>query len=242
MTGELLSRLPSAQKTAKGAPAYSRYVNRRLGGYLAVAAFRLNRTPNQVSAVSALCTFAGIALIAALRPTVWTGIAVCVLLVLGYALDSADGQLARLRGGGSPAGEWLDHVIDAAKIAVLHLAVLIAGYRFSGLPRGWLLVPLGFSAVASIMFFTLIVNDLLRRAHRPDLVAAANSRRPSLIRSVLVVPTDYGLFCLSFLLWGAFGVYAVLYGLLFVANLGFLVLALRKWFHDMRELAGEGAA
>ena len=53
---------------------------------------------------------------------------------------------------------------------------------------------------------------------------------------LLVIPTDYGLFCLVFLLWGVREVYAIVYGLLFVANLAFLALALRKWFGDMRAL------
>ena len=65
--------------------------------------------------------------------------------MLGYALDSADGQLARLRGGGSLTGEWLDHVIDSFKISTLHLAVLVMAYRFFPTPTWWLLVPLVFS-------------------------------------------------------------------------------------------------
>ena len=58
-----------------------------------------------------------------------TGVVVSLLLILGYALDSADGQLARLLGGGTPEGEWLDHVIDSAKLATIHLAVLVSLYR-----------------------------------------------------------------------------------------------------------------
>jgi hypothetical protein len=53
---------------------------------------------------------------------------------------------------------------------------------------------------------------------------------------LLVIPTDYGLFCLVFLVWGFRDVYAVVYGLLFLANAAFLALALRKWFRDMRAL------
>ncbi|HEY4022484.1 MAG TPA: CDP-alcohol phosphatidyltransferase family protein [Pseudonocardiaceae bacterium] len=229
----LLKRLPSAQKSAKGAPAYSRFINRRAGGYLAVIAYRLGLTPNQVTIVSAICTGIGIALIAILPPSVGEGVGICLALVVGYALDAADGQLARLRGGGSVSGEWLDHVIDSAKIASLHLAVLIAGYRYFHLPAGWLLVPLGYSAVATVSFFAMTLNDQLRRnsgkATRP-------ATRPSTVRSLLVIPTDYGLFCLVFLLWGVRDVYAVVYGLLFVANAAFLALALRKWFGDMRAL------
>jgi phosphatidylglycerophosphate synthase len=228
-----LERLPSAQKSAKGAPAYSRFVNRRAGGYLAAAAYRLDMTPNQITAVSGLFTFAGIALIALAKPTVLVGVLVCLALVVGYALDAADGQLARLRGGGSTAGEWLDHIVDSAKISSLHLSVLVCGYRFFGLPIGWLLVPIGFSIVAAVMFFAMTLNDQLRRGLG---VKRDNSVKPSTVRSLLVVPTDYGLLCLVFLLLGFHQVFAVVYGLLFVANLLFLAAALRKWFTDMAAL------
>lgn len=228
-----LKRLPSAQKSAKGAPAYSRFVNRRAGGYLAAAAYRLGLTPNQITSISGLFTFAGIALIALAKPTVPIGVLVCLALVIGYALDAADGQLARLRGGGSAAGEWLDHIVDSAKISSLHLSVLVSGYRFSGLPIGWLLVPIGFAIVAAVMFFAMTLNDQLRRGLG---VKRDTSAKPSTLRSLLVIPTDYGLLCLTFLLLGFRDVFAVAYGVLFVANLLFLAAALRKWFTDMAAL------
>jgi phosphatidylglycerophosphate synthase len=65
---------------------------------------------------------------------------------VGYAFDAADGQLARLRGGGSLAGEWLDHMIDAAKVSSLHVAVAISVYRWFAWAIGWVLVPLGFTS------------------------------------------------------------------------------------------------
>ncbi|SFQ52143.1 CDP-alcohol phosphatidyltransferase [Amycolatopsis arida] len=232
-----LARLPSVQKSARGAPAYSRFVNRRAGGILAAGAYHLGLSPNVVTAVSAVCTFAGVATIALVEPAPLVGLLVCAALVLGYALDSADGQLARLRGGGSPAGEWLDHVVDAAKLSALHLAVLVAGYRFFDLPAGHLLVPIGFTVVAAVLFFGMTLNDQLRRVHG---ARRAESARPSVVRSLLVVPTDYGVLCLAFLLYGFRDVFAVTYGLLFLANLAFLLMALPKWFTDMAGLAPAG--
>lgn len=224
--------LRSAQKSAKGAPAYSRFVNRRAGRYLAAAAYRLGRTPNQVTAVSALCTFAGIAALAVLRPSVPLGLLVCLALVLGYALDAADGQLARLRGGGTVAGEWLDHVVDSAKIPALHLSVLVSAYRFGELGAGWLLVPIGFCLVATVLFFATILNDQLRRASR----TAPDRGRPSTVRSILVVPTDYGLLCLAFATLGVTPLFATIYGLLFAANALFLAAAAVKWYGEMGRL------
>ena len=100
------------KKRARGAPAYSIYVNRPFGRRLAAGAHLLGLTPNAVSLISAAFTFSAIVLVAVRPPTVWLGLFITAFLVLGYAFDSADGQLARLRGGGTAAGEWLDHVLD----------------------------------------------------------------------------------------------------------------------------------
>lgn len=241
--GTALRRLPSLQKTAKGAPAYSRFVNRRAGRYLAAAAYQLGLTPNAVTALSACCTFAGIAAIALVEPSIQLGVLVCLALLVGYALDSADGQLARLRGGGSTSGEWLDHIVDAGKISSLHLAVLVSGYRFFDLPPGFLLVPIGFTVVAAVLFFGMILNDQLRRVHRARTgIAPAEPARPSTLRALLVVPTDYGLLCLAFLLLGFPDLFAAGYGLLFLANAAFLAAALVKWFRDMAELDAPAGA
>jgi phosphatidylglycerophosphate synthase len=231
----VVARLAAAQKTrAPGAPAYSIYVNRPLGRLLAAAAYLAGLTPNAVTAISAVFTFSAIVIIAITPPMPLTGVAIGILLILGYALDSADGQLARLRGGGSPAGEWLDHVVDAAKISSLHLAVLVSWHRFVELPTELLLlVPIGFAIVAAVLFFAMILNDFLRiRNHS----AQRGRRAGGGIRSLLVLPTDYGVLCIAFLLFGAPTVFVPLYGLLFVANVAYALVALPKWFVEIRRI------
>jgi len=236
---DTVRRLASAQKAAApGAPAYSILVNRPFGRLLAAAAYRLGMTPNAVTAVSAVFTFTAIALLASLPATWPVGIAVWLLLAIGYAFDSADGQVARLRGGGSRSGEWLDHVVDSLKIVTLHLAVLITAYRYFALPSAaWLLVPIGFTAVATVLFFAMILNDQLKAVHAAKTgVRVAQTRKSSLLRSLLVLPTDYGLLCLIFVALGAPPVFFVIYCVLFVANAGYLALAAVKWFRDMKAL------
>ncbi|MFQ1003611.1 CDP-alcohol phosphatidyltransferase family protein [Modestobacter sp. SSW1-42] len=227
-------RLESAQKGATGAPAYSRFVNRRLGRLLAAAAFHAGLTPNAVTGLSAACTGAGIVALALVPPSLSAGLLVAGLLVLGYALDSADGQLARLRGGGSPAGEWLDHMVDSLKIASLHLALLVGLYRFEPVERGpWLLVPLGFSVVSVVLFFGTLLNESLRAQHGVPTRAARTAGRPSVLRSLVVAPTDYGVLCLAFALLGAPVVFLTVYGALAVATAGYLGLAVVKWYAEM---------
>lgn len=230
-----LSELRRHQKTSKGAPAYSLLVNRPLGRLFAALAYRAGLVPDHVTLLSAACTYAAIALLATVSPSPIAAIGVCSLLVVGYALDAADGQLARLRGGGSIAGEWLDHVVDAGKIATMHLAVLIGWYRFTDRDDVELLIPIGFAAVASVLFFVIILNDRIRRAQRgtTDMLLAGDGSS-SRLYSVAVMPTDYGLLCVSFVLWGWPRTFTVVYGLLFAAHVAFLVLASVKWFREMR--------
>lgn len=231
-----LEQLQNAQKgRAKGAPGYSIYVNRKVGRYLAAFAHTLGLTPNQVTLVSAVFTFSGIILLATAPPSWILAIAVWLLLALGYAWDSADGQVARLRGGGSVAGEWLDHFVDALKISSLHLAVLVGWHRFFPLNNDLLLlVPIGFAIVGAVTFFAMILNDLLKAARGVSKSMDVGGSSP--LRSILLLPTDYGVLCLAFVLWGFPTVFVVVYSFLALACAMFLILAASKWFRDMKAI------
>ena len=230
--------LAAAQKAAApGAPAYSLFVNRRAGRYLAAACHRLGMTPNMVSAVSAAFTFTGILTLALAAPSWGTAVLVWFCLALGYAFDSADGQVARLRGGGSLAGEWLDHFLDSIKLSTLHLAVAVGAFRFFDLPDArWILVPLGFTVVSNVSFFAMILNDQLKAGHALKTGTRAAKRTGSWRRSLLLLPTDYGFLCLVFLLIALPGVFMVVYTAMFALNLAHLALAAVKWFRDMGRL------
>ena len=230
-----LRRLAGAQKPpAFGSPAYSRFVNRRIGRYLAAAAYQLGLTPNQVTAISACFSLAGIITIAVAEPSWAVGIGIAFALALGYALDSADGQLARLRGGGSPAGEWLDHVVDCVKLCALHAAVLISLYRFFDLGNeALLLLPVVYQLVDSVAFFAMTLNDQLKRVYSSGHSTAV---RPSNIRSFLVLPTDYGVLCLVFVLLGNETAFLVGYSTLLAVNVLYLFAALIKWYRTMARL------
>jgi phosphatidylglycerophosphate synthase len=209
-------------------------VNRRFGRILAAVSYRFSLPPTPVRLISGACTATGIALVAAVRPSPVLAIAVSALLVLGYALDSADGQLARLRGGGSPAGEWLDHVLDAAKTSALHLCVLIGWYRFYDLDRpALLLVPIGYAVVGAVLFFAMWITDQMRRWN-PDLAPKpADASGTAVLRSLLVIPTDYGVLILAFVTFAWPAVFATIYTLLFTGTALFLLAALPKWFREV---------
>jgi len=234
-------QLSSAQKTAApGAPPYSLYVNRKAGKYVAAAAHRIGWSPNQITCVSAALTLSGVILLAAAPSSWWMGIAVWGMLALGYVFDSADGQVARLRGIGSPAGEWLDHVFDSAKLPSLHLAVLIATYRNFDLPNeAWLFIPVSFSVIASVGFFSMIIKDHLKIIHSHEVHDTGKSKR-SILKAVALLPTDYGMLCFLFVFFGSQSIFVFLYSLFFIANAGHLLLASFKWFNDMKNLESVG--
>lgn len=224
-----LSRLRNAQKSNKGAPLYSVVINRPMGRVFAAVAHQLGMTPNGVTAVSAVFTFTGIGLVATCRPSWLVAVVVGLCLVVGYGLDAADGQLARLRGGGSLLGEWLDHVIDSFKIATLHLAVLVMAFRYFGATR-WMLVPLGFAAVYVIHFFGMLLTDLLARVHH---ARRGESLPPkgiaSRLMSVAKLPTDYGFLALVFFTLGAPSVFRWLYTVMFACTAAYTFLVLPRW-------------
>jgi phosphatidylglycerophosphate synthase len=232
-----LGRLSGAQKGAVGAPAYSRFVNRRLGRLLAALAFHAGLTPNVVTGSSAAFTASGIALLALFPPSWGLGAGIAACLLLGYALDSADGQLARLRGGGSPAGEWLDHMVDAVKLLALHLSVLVALYRSDAVGSdGLLLIPLGYCIADGALFFAMMLNEAMRAQHGAATRAQRTEAGPSLRRSLLSLPTDYGVIAVLFVFWGVPAVFVSGYAVLFVATAAHLTLGSMKWFREMGRL------
>lgn len=226
--------LAAAQKPGAGVPAYTRYVNRPLGRLAAAAAYVIGATPNQVSAVSGVLSLASIAALAVFPPSWPLGLAVGAGLILGYVLDSADGQLARLGGGGSLSGEWLDHVIDSARMPAVHMGVLIAGYRFyPDLPAGVLLVPLGYLLMAVVRFFALILAEQMRRSTLPPVGPGAISDS-SVRRSLIALPGDFGVLCLVFLTWGSLPVFLGAYTVLFVATAMFFLPSLVRRYRELR--------
>jgi cytidyltransferase-like protein len=229
-----IEALPRHGKSNYGAPAYSRFINRPVGRRLAAAANATGLTPNIVTGISAAFSLIGIVLLVAFPPTIGLGIAVSALLAIGYALDSADGQLARLQGGGRPVGEWLDHTVDMAKTVLLHAAVLIGWLRYDGI--GWVqaMLPMGFVTVTVVAFFAWLLVDLLRRS-TPGTPAGDKPQGAPLARSLLRLPSDYGLLLWTFVLWGT-GAFLPVYGLLFLANAAILALALPVWYRQAAAL------
>lgn len=229
---QALHLLNAAQKPAHGVPAYTRWVNRRLGRYAAAAAAHRGISPNGVTMVSAAFSVAAIVCLAFAPATAWLGIAIAVLLAIGYALDSADGQVARLTGSSSPAGEWLDHVVDGVRVPAIHLAALVGIWQAGVLPVWACLLPLAYTLTSTGHFMSQILAEQLLKARGDD-----GQVRPGTFRSWLLLPTDMGTLCWVFVLWGNPQLFIVGYGGLFLLQLMIVMASVRRKY---RALSGTG--
>lgn len=224
------NRLSAAQKPGVGVPFYMRVVNRRLGRAIAATAYPRGTTPNQLTAVSALLAVAAMALLIALPPGPLMAVVVVLLLQSAFAFDAADGQLARLLGDGTPAGEWLDHTVDAARTLVLPLVVAVALAVHADVTEAWLLVPLGVAVVTALRFFALILAEQLQ----PDRAARGSASHRS---AVVQLPADLGVTNLVFVLWPWPTVFLVAFGLLGLAQTALLAATLVRRFRALAVVA-----
>lgn len=221
-----LRGLDVAQKPGNGVPAYTRWVNRRLARFVAALAYTLGWSANAVTATSAAFSAAGLALLVLVPPSVASGIGAALLLAIGYVLDSADGQVARLSRRGGPAGEWLDHVVDAIRTPAIHLAVLVGLYAVPGIGTWPLLVAIGYCLVSSGQFLSQILSEQLAGSAVPASDSAGVKQ------SLLLIPVDTGTLCWIFLLWGAPPVFVWVYTALFALNVVHAAISMRrKYLH-----------
>lgn len=235
---DAIRELSAAQKPAYGAPAYSRFINRPVGRRIAAAAFVAGLTPNGVTAISAALSVIGVVVLASGPITSLTGIIAAFAFAIGYAFDSADGQLARLKKTGGPAGEWLDHVVDMAKTVLFPGAIVLSLVLHTApVSASKVALTIGYATVSVVAFFAWLLVDLLRRAtpatQPVDPIPAGHA---PLLRSILRLPSDYGVLCWVLILWGT-SLFWWAYGLLFLANLLILLAALPVWFRQAKSLS-----
>lgn len=227
-------RLESYQKPDRGVSTYSRSVNRPAGRWLASLAAVVGLTPNQLTLLGAGCSAIAVGVIAFSPRTIVAGLVAGFMLMLAFALDSADGQLARLRHAESRRGEWLDHMLDAATKLGVPLAVFFAFYR-GGRTGWWLALPLAFLIVSLLLFFAVTLGGLLRRLdgvtaeNRPPLTSFGDTA----IRPLLQTPADHGAVCVVFLLWGLPSAFAIGYTVVLIAQALFLVAFSIYWLKEL---------
>lgn len=228
---QTLQQLNSAQKPGVGVPAYTRWVNRRIARVFAAAAVKFGITPNGVTAISSAASLVGVLILFIFEPSIFGGICAALFLALGYALDSADGQVARVTGASSPAGEWLDHVVDSIRVPLIHVAVassfIIHADYWGAYSRAWW-IPLAFTVLTAAQFMSQILAEQLRNNRGTAAPASGGS-----LRSFVNLHMDAGTLCWIFVLWGFGAVFVIAYFLLFVANAATVLISMRRKYSSL---------
>lgn len=85
----------------------------------------------------------------------------------------------------------------------------------------------------------LLREQLGKAAARPAPPGSATAP-VSRVRAVALLPADYGVFCLVFLLLGDEAAFRVGYAVLAVVHALFLVAFLVKWFRELKALRATG--
>jgi phosphatidylglycerophosphate synthase len=169
-------------------------------------------------------------------PDPGSGLLVGLLLAAGYVLDSADGQVARLGRTGSPAGEWLDHVVDSVRTPAIHLAVFVGlalqsdSLSLLGSPNSgqWpLAVALLYCLVSTGQFMSQILAEQLSGA------AVPSSSSAGIRQSVLLIPTDMGALCWIFVLWGLPHIFVWAYLAMFLLNSAHTLVSMRRKYQKL---------
>lgn len=240
---QILVALNSSQKPGKGVPAYTRWVNRRFARWMAATCAALGMSANQVSAVSAIVSLTGIILLLTMQVTPMTGVLVAWILAFGYVLDSADGQVARVTGTGSRAGEWLDHVIDSARTPLIHLAVLVQFFAIHALEPWAVWIPVVYCLISTSHFMSqILAEQLLRTTPQTNAVESKttiSSGTRDKLRSILMLHTDPGSMCWIFIFWGFPPFFLLVYGLMMLANTLTAVVSMARKYRTLQMVEGK---
>jgi hypothetical protein len=91
---------------------------------------------------------------------------------------------------------------------------------------------------SSVFFFAIILTEQLRRPYRgiDSSTLPQTDEHAPVLRSLVVLPADFGVSCLIFVTIGAPTVFVVLYSLLLVVNVVFLLGACFRWYREMSTL------
>jgi phosphatidylglycerophosphate synthase len=174
----------------RGGGLYSESLSQRAGAYLALAAYRLRWSPSAVTVAALVIGVGASVTLVALAartatggvPAVVTGLAVGLGWQLAYALDCADGQLARVTGRASANGARLDILCDVAvQISVVAGIVAVTDANAPRTPA-WL-----YATFAGTWMVNLVTSAL---ASGPASASLISARSPAVRVAKLV--RDYG--------------------------------------------------
>ncbi len=207
---------------------YTKYINRPAAWFFTNKLYRYS--PNSIS------LFAFFILITAfiIFPKISSNteaIVLYLLVALNYVLDSVDGQVARLTKQGSPLGEWLDHSLDAIRLVLVNVFIIniILDANLSEAPR--------------IVIFSCLVGQIglyvvgILREMILDFDISKNIKETSRFAKfifIALIPADYGIFVMIFLLSANPILLTYLYILFGIYNLCLLVATMFMIFRSAK--------
>ncbi len=126
----------------RGGGLFTMTISQRLGAYLSVVAYRLGLAPTILTIGNLVIGLGASIAVLVIIPRAHqlhlvVGLAALILWHLAYALDCADGQLARVTGRTSPAGKRIDILCDVAIQIALVASVVAVASSYVHLPT-WL--------------------------------------------------------------------------------------------------------
>jgi phosphatidylglycerophosphate synthase len=169
----------------RGGGLFTETVSQRIGAQLSVLAYRRSLPPTALTLANLVLGLAASALVVALHgraPAALVGLGALLLWHLAYALDCADGQLARVTGQTSPAGARVDVLCDVALQIALVAAASTVAAQYAPRPA-----PALIAAFAATWMVNLITSILQQGGSAASLVGG---RSPA-IRVVKLI-RDYG--------------------------------------------------
>jgi phosphatidylglycerophosphate synthase len=162
----------------RGGGLYSEALSQRLGAFIALLGARAGLPPTIVTLgnlILGLTTSITVA-VSAGDITPWGGVLALLGWQIAYAMDCADGQLARVTGQASPAGARVDVLCDVAShIALVCALVLVAR------------PPLGLAAVFAATWMVNVITSVLATGGAAPMVTS-----PSLPVRLIKLVRDYG--------------------------------------------------
>jgi phosphatidylglycerophosphate synthase len=157
------------RRFAAPGPFWSWMIFEPIGGALAYGFARLGVRPWAVTCLGGACGVGG-AIVLGPASTVGALAAAALLLLLAYALDCADGQLARATGRASAHGAWLDVAVDSVVIAFVAAALTFALMTGDEGPVSLVIGgAFGASRTASLFTSTIVRRDKGGMALSPPL-------------------------------------------------------------------------
>lgn len=147
----------------RGGNLYTQIVSQRLGAILALTGYRLGLAPTALTLVNLVFGLGAAALIVIVTPSALAGsmpwwpfaIVAAVAWQIAYALDCADGQLARAADRGSPAGARIDILCDVVTQSSFVAAVVAVAVAYT--PD----VPMWFVGLFSSLWMVNLVTSIL---------------------------------------------------------------------------------